>query len=275
MKYTAQSTKYVFKNLLYILPLVIIPAFFLSFTLAREESVSVFMKVAQGRLTEIGYVELFQTISLFNFSSWQSVVFGVVGVLTLVVCVAMLMAFTEKHMRIGKRTLNGLFGKLNDNLLSTLGFTVLLFAIYELWSVITAALFLLVAKLLPLYVAYAVAIVLFFVANFALLYVVSMIYLWLPCMQITGFRPFEALRYAFILCEPVRGKIIVAQTLFLMAAEVLITGCIILLPEMTVLSVAVATLLFAFMIMQFCVRMQIVYFDRAQIERADLRIFYW
>ena len=274
MKYTAQSTKYVFKNLFYILPLVVLPAFLLAFTLARAESISVFTKVAQGRLTEIGYVELFQTISIFNFSSWESVLFGAFGFLSLVVCVSMLMAFTEKHMRIGKRTLNGLFGKLNDNLLSTLGFTVLLFAVYELWSVISAALFLLVTTL-PLYVAYGAAIVLFFAVNFALLYVVSTIYLWLPCMQITGFKPFEALRYAYILCEPVRGTIILAQTLFFAVAEVLITGCIILLPKMTVLSVALNTLLFAYMIMLFCVRMQIVYFDRAQIERADLRIFYW
>ena len=46
------------------------------------------------------------------------------------------------------------------------------------------------------------------------------------------------------------------------------------LPDIPAVSIAVTTALYAYMILQFCVRMQIVYFDREQIERADLKPYY-
>ena len=273
MKYTAKTINYNLKNLLYVFPLAILPAFFLSLTLAREDVLSVSEKVLLGKFSSITFQELFQAITLFNFASWETVVAGVLGVVALVVCVALLMAFTDKHMRFGKRTFNGLFSKLNDNLLSTFGFTLLLLLIYELWTVLLTAV-LMLCLLLPPPILYVVVPLAFVLMHVAFTYVVSLVYLWVPCMQITGLHPFEALRYAFLLCESIQVRIIGVQTLSMLVAEGAIMAATLLLPSVWVASVAVATLLYAMMILQFCVRMQVVYFDREQIERADLKKYY-
>ncbi len=273
MKYTAQTIKYNIKNLLYIFPLAILPAFFLSLTLAREEILSVAQKVQAGNFSSIAFWELFQVITLFNFSSWETMLAGVLGVVSLVVSVSLLMAFIDKHMRFGKRTFNGLFAKLNDNLLSTFGFTLLLVILYEVWTLLLTAV-LQLSFLLPQTSVYVVAPVVIVLMHVALTYAISLIYLWLPCMQITGFKAFEALRYGFLLCEPIQGNIIWVQTLSMLVAEVAIATAALLLPSVWVASVVVATVLYACLILQFCVRMQIVYFDREQIERADLKKYY-
>ena len=139
MKITLQSTKYTFKNFLYLFPLAIIPAFFLSFTIARKEFFLIFEAFKNTDLRGISFGDIFQTVSIFNFSSVQSILGGIIGFIAIVPCVGMIMAFTDKHMRIGKRTFNGLFGKLNDNLMSTFVFAVVLFVVYELWALIAAA----------------------------------------------------------------------------------------------------------------------------------------
>ena len=139
MKYTAQTIKYNTKNLFYVFPLVVLPAFFLSLALARADILSVAKKVWEGSFSAISFWELFRALTIFNFASWEAALAGLFGVLSLVVCVSLLMAFTDKHMRFGKRTFNGLFAKLNDNLLSSFGFTVLMFALYEIWTLLFTA----------------------------------------------------------------------------------------------------------------------------------------
>ncbi len=273
MKYTAKTMAYNAKNFFYVFPLVILPAFFLSFTVARGDIVAVAQKVTTGGWQEITFWEVFQAVSIFNFSSWGTVLAGFFGIAALVLCVALLMAFTDKHMRFGKRTFNGLWEKLNDNLLSTFGVTMLLIVLYELWTVLLTALIMLCLQL-PFAAACVFVSIVFVAMHVVLTYLISFGYLWLPCMQITGFRVFEALRYSFILCEPVQMKIILAQTVSMLIAEFAILAATLLLPATQAVSVLVTTLLYALLILQFCVRMQIVYFDREQIERADLKHYY-
>ena len=273
MKYTFKTMQYNAKNFFYLFPLVLAPAFVLAFTLAREDIFAIVEKLQSGALSEITFKEIFQAVSIFNFASWETVIAGTLGVIALVVFGSLMMAFTDKHMRFGKRTLNGLFGKLNDNLMSTFGFTMLLFVIYELWTLLLAAGLKLCLQGSPTS-AFILAPLLVLVMHVLLTYAISFIYLWLPCMQITGFRTFEALRYAFILCEPIQWRIVFSQAFSMLVAETLITIVTLYTPGSDILSIAVSTVCFAFVIMQFCVRMQIIYFDREQIERADLKQYY-
>ena len=120
MNYTRQAIKYVLRNILYIIPLVLLPALFLSFSLDRVAINAVVETALSGNLQAWTFAQVFRTVSIFNFGSWRIVLFGFLGVVLLVVCVAMLMALLEKHMRIGKRSLSGVLNKLNDNLLSML-----------------------------------------------------------------------------------------------------------------------------------------------------------
>ena len=74
MKYTAQSSKYIFKNFWYIFPLAILPALFLTFSTDSESIQCVFETIFQGNIKEMHFEHLFRAISVLNFASWQSVI---------------------------------------------------------------------------------------------------------------------------------------------------------------------------------------------------------
>lgn len=272
MKYTIQSNKYIFKNFIYIFPLVIIPAILLSLSADAEAIECLLDTLFFGKISELHFDHIFNAISILNFGSVQSIVFGLLGIVCVILFVALLMAFLEKHLRIGKRTLNGIFSKLNDNFTSTLGFVVLVLAIYELWTVILAALLFFLTKIAIVPLAYGLGIAVYVGMHLLLVYVLSLFYLWLPCMQITGFAPFEALHYSYQLVSPVKWGIIFGQLIFLFITEVLMALCVFTLSN-EIVFMALTTLLYAILFMVFCVRMQLVYFDRDNIGRADLRYY--
>jgi hypothetical protein len=273
MKYTVQTSKYVLKNLFYILPFALIPAIFLSMSLAEEEIIQVLRAVVEGDFSKWTFVNLFRAISVLNFGSWESVITGGVGLIAMVPCVALLMAFLDKHLRFGKRTFNGLWSKLNDNFISTFGYIVLFLAIYEVWSLLLAALLFLIALIPNVVMVYVLASVVYVAMHVLLLYGVGNIYLWLPCMQITGFPAIEALQYSNQLSTPAKLHIIFSQTMSLFIVETLIF----LTVHFAINALAftlISTVLYAALMIVFCVRMEIVYFDYDAIERRDLRKVY-
>lgn len=273
MKYTVQSTKYIAKNFFYIFPFAIIPAFFFAFSVDKEAIYCALEIFASGDLSGFHFAHLFRAISVFNFASWQAIVFGIIGIALLVVCVAMMLALLDKHMRIGKRTYNGLFSKLNDNIVSTSGYAFLLLVIYELWSLVTSALLFFFSRIPLAPIAYTLSIVGFLGTNLCLIYLIGTIYLWLPCMQITGFRAMEALNYSYQLVVKVKWRILVSQTVMLLLVATLVCTIAVFISSETWFLVLSATL-YALLIMVYCVRMEIAYFDRDNIERADLIKYY-
>ena len=273
MKYTAQTSKYIFKNFFYIVPLVLLPALFLSISVAEEEIVAVLRGLLEEDFSAWTFSNLFCAISVFNFSSWQSVVTGIVGVVAMVPCVALLMAFLDKHLRFGKRTFNGLWSKLNDNFISTFGYIVLFLLIYEIWALVLSALLFFVALIPSVVAVYILASVIYLAMHFVLMYAVGTIYLWLPCMQITGFPAIEAWQYSHQLMAPVKWRIVMAQVFALFLTEALLVACVWYLPNFAILTIC-TTAMFTVLFLFYCVRMVIAYFDRDHIERADLRKYY-
>ncbi len=273
MKYTVQSTKYVFKNIFYLFPFAILPAVFLSMSTDQAAVSSVVKALFAGEINDWSFTAIFRAISILNFASWEAIVFGIVGIIVIVPCVALMMALLEKHMRIGKRTFNGLLGKLNDNFISTCGCTLLLLAIYEVWTLLLSAFMFLFSRITLLPVAYILVGLVFVAMHVLLVVLISTIYLWLPCMQITGFRAYEALAYSYHLMGQIKGKIIAAQLVILVFVEALLCACAIFVTAGLAFGI-IASLVYAGVIMIFCVRMQIAYFDRDRIERADLVKYY-
>ncbi len=273
MRYTVQSTKYVFKNLLYLFPFAILPAIFLSMSTDQAAVSSVIKAFFKGEINDWSFTEIFRAISILNFASWQAIVFGIVGIIVIVPCVALMMALLEKHMRIGKRTFNGLWGKLNDNFISTCGCTFLLLAIYEIWSLLLSALLFFFSRITLLGLTYVLVSLTFVAMHVLLMVLISTIYLWLPCMQITGFRPLEALSYSYHLMGQIKGRIIVAQLVILIFVEAVLCACAVFV-TVGIAFGTIAALVYAGVLMIYCVRMQIAYFDRDHIERADLVKYY-
>ena len=273
MKYTLQSSKYVLKNFIYLFPFAILPAIFLAVSTDEGAILNIIKALLAGNISSWSFTMLFKAISLLNFASWQSIVFGLVGILLIVPCVALLMALLEKHMRIGKRTFNGLWGKLNDNFVSTCDVVLIVVALYELWALLLAAFLFLLSRISLTFVACVLSVLTFVVFHVILMVSVGAIYLWLPCMQITGFRAFEALQYAYQLMNRIRWKIMLAQICVFMAVEALVCVCAFFVTSFVVFKIIVAVL-YAGVLMIYCVRMQIAYFDRDNIERADMARYY-
>ena len=269
MKYTIKSNKYIAKNLFYILPFAIIPAFFLSISTDEKALISVLQKVFGSKPQQLTFSELFRAISILNFASWQSIVFGIIGIILIIVCVAMMMAMIEKHFRIGKRTYRGLFSKLNDNLISTGGYAFLMVILYEVWTLITTIGVFIFSKIFINAVAYVMMALFFVIMHIALIYIIGQIYLWLPCMQITGFKAIHALYYSNRMVSSVKWHILLGQIAMLLGAEVLIGLCACFAPSPIIFTI-LTTVLYGWMIMLFCVRMQVVYFEREHLDRADV-----
>ncbi|MDD6994607.1 MAG: hypothetical protein SPH68_03585 [Candidatus Borkfalkiaceae bacterium] len=272
MKYTRASLKYIFGNFGYLILFGMIPAAFLAYSLDVQAIERVLRHYVSGAAYK-GFSDIFHAVSIINFRSFSAVAAQVTGVVVCVLCVAMMLAFMEKHMRIGKRTWNGLFSKLNDNLLSTLGITLLFAVIYELWALIASALLLCVSFIANRAAVCILSAAILFAMQAVLLYVISAFYLWLPCLQITGFRSFEALRYSYQLVTGVQGKIVRSQFLSVAIAETALGAACVFVSSFWAVF-AIAAVVFTFLILLFVTRMQVVYFDCAQIERADLKTYY-
>ena len=272
MKYTVQTIKYIAKNFFYLLPFVVLPSIFLSLTLDKPTIKQILTGHFSGT-PNASFPEFFRSISILNLRSLPAVIFGLAGVVLMVFCCALLFALMEKHMRIGKRTFNGVFGKLNENLLSTCGICLLMAASYELWALLTSALLAFVAMIDNATVVYALSAAIYLAMNFLLVFVLSFFYLWLPTLQITGLRPFEALKYSYELLEPVRARTVFAQTASLLVSQALLALVAVFVPG-SVASIVAAAVLYAILMLLFCVRMLVVYFDRSETERADLKKYY-
>lgn len=273
MKYTSKSLKYVFANFGYLVLFGLFPAVFLAYSLDTATVGAILRDYFTGS-PYASFSDIFHAVSIFNFHSVSAAIADVLSVILAVTCVAMMMAFMEKHMRIGKKTWTGLFSKLNDNLLSTLGITLLFACLYELWALITSALLLCVSFFGGKTVIYILSVIVWFGTQIALLFVVSLFYLWLPCLQITGFRSFEALSYSYQLATGVKRTIVREQFVSMTIAEILI-GLVCVFAPWVWLKLVLNSAVFAGQILLFVTRMQVVYFDRAQLERADEKNYYF
>ena len=273
MKYTIQTIKYVLKNFIFLFPFVIVPAFLFALSIDKVALETLLRAFFSGNFSGIEFGLIFRSVSFLGFTSGWTVLSGLGGLATLIVGVSLLLAFTDRHMRIGKRGYRGVFSKLNVNILTTACIAVFLLAAYELFALILSALLYLAFQFDSVALTYIFSAVFFFGMHFVLLCVITLGYLWLPCLQMTGFRVFEALTYSNQLCQSIKRKILINQFILLFLSEILISASL-FIPMDNVVPVLVASVLYVFMMMVFCVRMQIVYFDRAQIERADLKSYY-
>lgn len=273
MNYTFASIKYAIKNIGFLLPFSILPAVFFAFCLddaAIGEIVSAFLSGHPGHLE---FKTIFFAISLFNYHSIGAFFTGLLGCVLMIFCLSLMMAFIENHMRFGKRTFSGVFSKINDNFLSSCGMCLLYSFIYHLWAVIAAALVHFISHISNPVVVIVFSLLTMGGSQIFMMFICAMFFLWLPCLQITGFRSFEALKYSYQLVSPVIWKITFGQWLSLTIAELLICLCAFAFEGLVL--ILVATALYVIMVILFCVRMQIAYFNRAGLERADLQKDYY
>lgn len=266
MRKLFDSWIYLFKNLWFVLPFAIMPAVFLALSL----DLSAISALVQGFFTgepRLDFVSYFRVWSFIRIDSVLGGVYSFLAFACIVIFTAFMLTFVEKHMRIGKRSFSGGYAGFVNILFSALVVTFVYTCLYELWALLLSALLFLISRIEVTAVVYILSIAIFLLLSFALLYCVTVFYLWLPCRQMTGFGFYNAFVYSYRLMTNVRWGLILSYLISFTAAFFLI-GAFALLPEPVFRIVAV--ILFILLYLSFCIRMETTYFATDKLDREDL-----
>lgn len=258
--------KYIFKNLWYVVPFALLPAVLLAFSVDYEAIHYVTHAFFAGELHDIGFLYLFRAFSVVRVDHVWSALISILTLAVSCVMFTLMLIFVEKHMRIGKRTLSGLKSQFAWLILPVLCIGLFYLALYEVFSVVVAALLYVVCRLPSTPVLYVLFLIVLGVFTFLLLYVVSLLYLFLPCKQVTGFRTYDAFFYSYRLMTGVRGRLLLSLALSIAGSFLVLTASS-LLPITAF--VPIVFVLCAFLFMSFGVRMETVYFETDKLDRED------
>ena len=108
--------------------------------------------------------------------------------------------------------------------------------------------------------------------GFALVYLATILYLWLPCRQMTGFGFFDAVFYSYRLMVGVRGKLVLSLAISAVGMFFILVACS-LLPEAAFYVIGLILLMFLFL--NFVVRMETLYFETDKLDREDILRHKW
>ncbi len=269
MKYIANAFKYVFKNFIFIFPFALIPSYFFAAALDLQSLERIVRKVLAMDV-DVSFDTVFNSFSLINGPRWP---FGVVSFVCMAVFMPMLLAFIEKHMRIGSRSLKGIARRINYNFISTLVMLVVALAIYELWALVSSGLVYAAIILFGGAARTVIAILLALGMYLLLAYIFTQIWLWLPCLQITGYNFMDALNFSAQAIGQNKKKLYVSIMLPYIAGMALILAVVgacslyhVLVPAFVFIE-----LIYILLFLYFNVLMYAVYFDAAGEEREDLK----
>jgi len=270
-----KTGSYILKNILYILPFGVVCGVMFGIISDPYATGDTAMKFFSGDISGIEFTMMFRSLSAINVSAWYYILISFAAFIAVALALSLQFAFVEKHMRIGKRTLNGIWHKINDNFISTFGMAGIYLAVYELWAALTAVLLYGCIRLFSIIAAlqYIFVCVVFIGMVFVLMYIVQMISLWTPCAQITGFTLFEALKYSAELAWKVRWQQVAAYSIFVSLSVAIIMGFSLLsyaVPSVYFLTMFVIIAVFSVDTAFFTVGQEVAYFEADQLERADL-----
>ncbi len=269
MRYLGSAFKYIFKNFIFVFVFALIPSYFLAMTADLKNLASIAESVAAGN-ADVEFYQIFSFLSPINEEGWP---FALVFLAVAAVCMPLLLGFIERHMRIGNRSFKGIAGQLNSNFVSTLVVLLVFAVIYELWSLIAAGLIYAVVLILdgPVCLALAVAVLLGMAALIS--YLASLLLLWLPSMQITGYSFMDSLSYSNQLYVPNRGKLFLAVFLPFLAGVLLQFAIVAVSPtEIFRISAYIfLELIYLVLFLYYNSLMYVAYFDAAGEERVDLK----
>ena len=266
MRIAFGNWKYLFSNFWYVIVCGLIPAVYL----ALSFDFTAFSFVLRSFLHGTPRVHFMELLCAFGPIRIDSILGGVYTLLTYVLSslfASLLLCLVEKHMRIGKRSFSGLGTEMKNLLGPTFLIILLFYALAETAAIIVSAIMFWVFSIGTTAIVYllcALALVLVF---FLFLYVFEAFYLWLPCLQITGFGPYHAFLYSYRLSMGVRWKLIGAHALSIVVT-VVILGAMTFLPELAFRGVAFVLCLFLYSSM--FIRMETVYFETDKLDREDI-----
>ena len=269
MKYIGGALKYVFKNFIFIFPFALLPSYFFAAALDLE-SLELIVRKLLAADSDVAFIAVFNSFSLINGPRW---VFGVISFACMAVCMPMLFAFIERNMRIGARSFKGVVRRINYYFLTTLVMLIIALAIYELWALVASGLIYASVILFGGVACLVVAIVIA-LGMFALLaYIFTRLWLWLPCLHITGYHFMDALVFSSQTIGSNKKRLYVAILLPYLAGMALILAAVGVcgMYEIIVPVFVLIELIYILLFLYFCALMYTAYFDASGEERADLK----
>lgn len=266
MRIVFGNWKYLFKNFWYVLVCGIVPAIFLALSFDYS-AIHGFLRGFFDGNPRAHFIDLLRAFGPIRIDSVLGGVYTAFCYLLSSLFAALLLSLVEKHMRIGKRTFSGVGTEMKHLLLPALSVIFLFYALGELAAIVLSALMFAIFSIGSTAIVYILSVLAALFVAFLFLYVFEMFYLWLPCLQITGFRPYHAFLYSYRLSLGVRWKLIGAHALSVAVALVLLGGTS-FLPE--IIFRAVTLVLGFFLYAGMFIRMETVYFETDKLDREDI-----
>lgn len=265
MRIVVEHWKYIFRNLLFVLPFAVAPALFLSLSVDFKAISTIAKEMLSGPF-ELDFSTIFCAWSMFRTDSFLGIVYSIIALACLIFFSTLLLSYVEKHMRIGKRTFSGILSQLQTQILSFVCFVALYFALYEIWALVLSAVLYMISRISSKTAARILFILVSLLFVAALLYVVTIIYLWLPCKLQTGLKSISALLYSYQLMVGVRWKLYLSFLLSYVPFFLILVSSS-LGPDW--IARIVAIILYTFCYLSFIVRMETLYFETDKLDRED------
>ena len=267
MRVVIEQWKYIIKNLWFVLPFAVVPAVFLSLSVDFEAVAVVAKSLFAGGAFELEFSQIFRAWSFFRTDSFVGILYSIFAVVCLIFFSALLLSFVEKHMRIGKRSFSGIMAQMENHIFVYIGFVVFLLVCYEILVLVLSAVLYVLSHIKSPTAARTLFALLSLAFISALLYLVTIVYLWLPCKQHTGLKTYGAFLYSYSLMVGVRWKLYLSMFMTYMPCFLVLFGSVF---GPLWISRILAIILFACAYLSFCVRMETLYFETDQIDREDL-----
>jgi len=209
MRLQSKSTmRYMFKNFLHFLPLIVLPAIMLSLFMPPFGPVQFFdylfdliLKSPKVVFSDF-HSSLYQYFSFVSIGSedfyginaiwlWLStVIVSLIGMCTM-------FSFVERHIKYGDRSYGRLLPAVNETFLSVVPFALLVVAFYEIWMLLLSVCILLLSVVMQgilLFVFCVIFTIIFYLAFFVAF---AMLLLAPPCMFFDGYKFSSGIAYSF------------------------------------------------------------------------------
>ena len=266
MRVVFGNWKYLFSNFWYVLVCGSIPAIFLALSFDYTALSFVLRSFLHGT-PRVHFLDLLRALGPIRIDSFLGGLYTAFTYILSSLFAALLLSLVEKHMRIGKRTFSGMGVEMKNLLLPCFLIVLLFYAMAEAAAIILAALMFWVFSIRSTAIVYLLCVLAMLVVFFVFLYVFEAFYLWLPCMQITGFRPYHAFLYSYRLAMGVRWKLFLAHALSIIIAVAVLGGTS-FLPEIVFRGIALVVCLLLYS--SLFIRMETVYFETDKLDREDI-----
>lgn len=266
MKYLIETLKYLKSNLLLLPALAVAIVAFIP--LVNYNAMHTIYQSFTAGVTNSKFVDWFLLFLPLNVQNWATTLLSIGAYVVLALDIAFIHSMVDKHVRFGTKSFRSIMSSMTINFVYALICVLTIFVIYAVFSLLIASIMVTFALITTPYVS-IVGMVICVLLIVGLLYIAAHFFLWLPSIEITGYKIFEAVSYSYSLARP-RIKKLFVTVLIPVALAYLIAFIITLFAEAAVAYVIAPIFIgCAFMVVN--VAGYLAYADAEGIEREDLR----